>query len=218
MAKDYSNEKLLQTAETLFETLKTREEIANELAEYTYDTQKIAEGKALYDKAKAQQEANRKETKEETQAYQLFEKSFKNLVETYKAHRKRAKIIFKDDDAILKILVLKGTMATRILSLLEDIEIFYTELDKDQAFKTAVQKLKITQENITIQLTQLAETKQFYAKYQTEKGESQQATKDKDKAFTDLEKWVREFYTIAKIALEDKPQLLESLGKKVKRT
>lgn len=216
MAKDYSNEKLLQTAETLFETLKTREEIANELAEFTYDSAKIAEGKALYDQAKAQQEANRKETKEAIQAYEVFEKKFEALVQTYKAHRKRVKIIFKDEPATLKILAVSGTMATRILSLLEEIEILYTELDKDQTYKTAVQKLKITQENITAQLTQLAEVKTAYAHYNTEKGESQQATKDKDKAFSDLEKWVREFYAIAKIALEDKPQLLESLGKRVR--
>ena len=44
-----------------------------------------------------------------------------------------------------------------------------------------------------------------------------QATKDKDKAFAELEKWVREFYAIAKIALEDKPQLLESMGRIMKK-
>ncbi len=135
------------------------------------------------------------------------------MVETYKAHRKRAKIVFKDDDATLKILALKGSIATRVLTLLEEIGILYTELDKDNAFKTAVQKMKITPEDISAQLTKLAETKQLYAQYTTEKGESQQATRDKNKAFADLEKWVREFYTVAKIALEDKPQLLESLGK-----
>lgn len=48
------------------------------------------------------------------------------------------------------------------------------------------------------------------------RGENQQATKDKDKAFADLEKWVSEFYSIARIALEDKPQLLESLKKFVR--
>lgn len=42
MAKHFTEGKLLQTAETLFETLSTREEIAKELAECIYDTQKIA--------------------------------------------------------------------------------------------------------------------------------------------------------------------------------
>ena len=57
---------------------------------------------------------------------------------------------------------------------------------------------------------------QAYADYQKEKGESQQATKDKNNAFDALDKWVVRFFKVAKIALEDKPQLLESLGKTIR--
>ncbi|MDY6026376.1 hypothetical protein [Bergeyella zoohelcum] len=42
MAKHFTEEKLLHSAQSLFETLESRTEIAQELAEYTYDTQKIA--------------------------------------------------------------------------------------------------------------------------------------------------------------------------------
>lgn len=49
-----------------------------------------------------------------------------------------------------------------------------------------------------------------------EKGESQDATKLKDTAFGELDDWMREFYAVAKIALEDNPQLLESLEKFVR--
>lgn len=216
MAKHFTEEKLLHSAQSLFETLATREEIAQELAEYTYDAEKIAEGKALFEAAKAQQQANQKETKEEIQAYEKFNKAFGALVETYRTHRKKAKIVFKDEPATLKILALNGSIATRMLSLLEEIGILYSKLDKDNAFKTAVQKMKISPEDITAQLTKLAEAQQLYAQYTTEKGESQQATKDKNQAFAALEKWVRDFYSVAKIALEDKPQLLESVGKFVR--
>lgn len=209
----YTDEKLIQIGTALFETLNSRKELAQELAEYGYDAPKIAEGKALYDKAITSQEANRKETKEEIQALEVFNTSYKDLLERYKAHRKRARIVFKDEPSALKILALKGTMPLRTLSALEEIEILYTELDKDENYKKEVLKLKITQEQITEQLAKLAEAKNAYAKYTTEKGESQQATKDKTQAFGFFEKWVRDFYTIAKIALEDKPQLLESLGK-----
>jgi hypothetical protein len=52
--------------------------------------------------------------------------------------------------------------------------------------------------------------------YLREKGESQDATQLKDKAFANLDDWMSEFYAVAKIALEDSPQLLESLGKLVR--
>ena len=48
--------------------------------------------------------------------------------------------------------------------------------------------------------------------YKTEIGESQNATKQKDKSLKELEYWVCDFKQVNKIALEDQPQLLEVLG------
>ena len=42
------------------------------------------------------------------------------------------------------------------------------------------------------------------------------SNEDKNKAFEAMNKWVKEFYEVAKIALSDRPQLLESIGKLVK--
>ena len=53
------------------------------------------------------------------------------------------------------------------------------------------------------------------AEYKREVGESQDATKQKDAALSKLEDFMSEFYAIAAIALEDRPQLLESLSKQV---
>ena len=89
--------------------------------------------------------------------------------------------------------------------LLEDIEAFYKEFKAKPDLLTPLNKLKITDEHIETPLTTLANVKQAKAAYILEKGESQQATKDKDTAFAAFEKWVREFYAITKIALEDKP-------------
>lgn len=100
--KYYSEEKLLYSAQSLFETLATREEIAQELVEYTYDAEKISEGKALFEAAKAQQQANQRETKEEIQAYEKFNKAFGVLVETYRTHRKKAKIALEDKPQLLE--------------------------------------------------------------------------------------------------------------------
>lgn len=213
MSLHYTDDALIQIGTTIFHTLETRKDIADLLAEYGYDEAKISEGKTLYHQATASQESNRKETNEEIEAHQVFDNLFKALVETYKAHRKRAKVVFKDQPATLKILALTGTMPLRILSVLQEIEILYTELDKDESLKNALKIMKITPEDITAQLSKLAEVRTAYAKYTAEKGESQQATKDKNQAFGAFEKWVRNFHNLAKIALEDQPQLLESLGK-----
>ena len=79
-----------------------------------------------------------------------------------------------------------------------------------------IKRLKVDETHISAQLNLLSDTQKAYENYTKEKGESQQATKDKDDALVALEKWVREFYSVTKIALEDKPQLMEALGKHTK--
>ncbi|GIM54421.1 hypothetical protein [Capnocytophaga cynodegmi] len=197
----------------IFENISKNELLKNELAEYGYDDQEIAKGKALYDNAAQKLDLNKTESAEEKMAYDAFSKKFEELKKTYTTDRKKAKIIFKDEDTVLTVLVIKGVMSIRINGLLEDIDTFYKQLQAKEELRTPLKRLKITDEHIAEQLKALTEVRQAYLQYTNEKGESQQATKNKDAAFAELEKWVREFYSIAKIALEDQPQLLESLGK-----
>ncbi|WP_277632235.1 hypothetical protein [Avrilella dinanensis] len=97
--------------------------------------------------------------------------------------------------------------------LIDTMRLFYQTLADNPELATPLERLKINQQHITTQLENVTNTENAYANYVKEKGESQQATKDKNKAFDEMAKWVSEFYSIAKIALEDKPQLLESIAK-----
>lgn len=197
----------------IFENISKNEILRSELEEYGYDEQELNKGRSLYTTAQQKLDANKTETAEEKLAYDVFSKKFQELKNTYSTDRKKAKIIFKDQDAILSVLGVKGTASIRISGILDSVDTFYKQLQTKEEVRTPLRRLKITDEHIIEQLNLLEETKTAYQTYEKEKGESQQATKDKDKALADLEKWVREFYAIAKIALEDKPQLLEVVGK-----
>ena len=71
-------------------------------------------------------------------------------------------------------------------------------------------------DDINAGLTLIKEVEDSRAYYMKLRGISQDATKAKDAAITRMKDWMMEFFTVAKIGLEDNPQLLEALGKVVK--
>ncbi|GIM55247.1 hypothetical protein [Capnocytophaga cynodegmi] len=211
-----SNEQMLQNFGAMFENLSKEGDLKTELAEYGYDDAKIAEGKALYDEARKTFDANIKETREETSASLAFQEKYQNVQKKYSTHRKKARIVFEDNEEALRQLKLKGSAARAIATAMEEMRAFYLLLDTTPNLLTSLKQLKINEEDVKNQLQELPEVEKAYATYLQEKGESQQATRDKNKAFETLDKWVSKFHKVAKIALEDRPQLLEALGKFVR--
>ncbi len=143
----------------------------------------------------------------------MFDTALENTQATYSTDRKKAKIVFKDQPDVLKNLHIKGIAPVRNAALIDTMRLFYETLNTNTQLLNALQRLKITADHVNQQLTNIANTQNAYAAYIQVKGESQQATQDKNKAFDAVTKWVGEFYAVAKIALDDQPQLLESVAK-----
>lgn len=216
MKRRISETQLIQNYGVLFKNVKTESVLAAELAEYGYNAAAIAEGEALYNTLLEKYNTNKTETAEQTSAYAVFDQVLENTRAVYTTDRKKAKIVFKNHPDVLKNLQLKGLTPIRNAALIDTMGLFYETLNNNPDLLTPLNRLKITADHVASQLTKVTETQQAYATYIKEKGESQQATQDKNKAFDAVSKWVSEFYSVAKIALEDQPQLLESVAKLVR--
>lgn len=216
MGKRISETQLIQNYGVLFKNAKFESVLAGELAQYGYDAATIEQGEALYNTLLEKYDTNKTESAQETTAYAAFDSALENTQAIYSTDRKKAKIVFKDQPDVLKKLQLKGIASVRNAALIDTMRLFYETLNNYPELQTPLQRLKITAQHVTNQLTNITQTQQAYADYIREKGESQQATQDKNKAFDAVTKWVSEFYAVAKIALEDQPQLLESVAKLVR--
>ncbi len=78
-------------------------------------------------------------------------------------------------------------------------------------------QFKITPDTIAVCIEDIALLEKSRAIYHREIGELQEATKMKDIVLEELDEWMKDFYAVAKIAMENQPQLLESIGLKVRR-
>ena len=176
----------------------------------------MSNGKALLDKANELYSINIQKKQEETTSSVNYQKIYTEVTQMYSSHRKRAKIIFKNDENILRNLRINGASIRTKSEYTEDIKVFYGTLSHSEELKNKLKQVKVFPEEIEEQLIKINQVKTAYEDYLKYKGESQQSTKDKNKAFDSLDKWVKDFYQIAKLTFEDRPQLLEIFGKFVR--
>jgi hypothetical protein len=99
---------------------------------------------------------------------------------------------------------------------LEAAKKFYSVASTDSAIQGKLARLKISTDDLSAANAMISDLEAARSEYLKEKGESQDSTKAKDAAFAKIDDWMSEFYAVAKIGLEDNPQLLEALGKTVR--
>ncbi len=202
----------LERYRVALENVVSQNEIATIMAEFGYDSALIEEGKQLFTQTRQVYDLNVKEDDETSLAYSNYSEKRHLLTDTYSLHRKKAKVIFRKDLETMKRLSLDGSIPAAYVKWLETAKKFYLEVLADTALQTKLSRLKITAEDLSAANTLISELEAARSEYLKEKGESQDATKQKDSTFANLDDWMSEFYAVARIALEDNIQLLESLG------
>ena len=104
MGKRTSETQLIQNYGVLFKNAKFESVLAGELAEYGYDAATIEQGEALYNTLLEKYNTNKTESSQETTAYAVFDTALENTQAIYSTDPKKAKIVFKDQPDVLKIL------------------------------------------------------------------------------------------------------------------
>ncbi len=212
----------LTDAETLelyrvaLDNAENQTEIATIMAELGYDSAVIGEGKSLLEETRKAYVFNKTEDDETSEAYADFSGKKEQLEDIYNIHRKKAKVIFRNDSLTADKLAISGSMPRTYIKWLETAKKFYSVASTDTDIQSKLARLKISAEDLTSANTAISDLEIARAEYLKEKGESQDATKAKDSAFVRIDDWMSEFYAVARIGLEDNPQLLEALGKIVR--
>lgn len=191
-------------------------QIAPALAQVGYDEAKLQEGKALLATAQNAHNTNRQHNLNATLAYDSFDQKRKALEVAYRNHRKRAKICFEDNPYQLLRLDVHKPYTTAYLPWMDSLKQFYTEVTTNPKVTAALQGLKVSEQALLSTKALLIRVEGLRQTYIDEKGQAQNATQTKNQALNTLQHWMRTFYKVAAIALEDQPQLMESLSKVVR--
>ena len=187
-------------------------QIQTYLTEYGYTPEKLQQGKALYEAALAAQQKQKREYGEQYSATAALNETWETAKESYIRHIKIARITFKNDPGAAAELALNGSRKRTLSAWLLEAKQFYQNILSNQGFLDAIAEYGITPAKLEAAKVEVEAVEAANLAQKKEIGEAQDATKARDAVIEELSTWLSDFVVIARIALEEKPQLIESLG------
>lgn len=187
-------------------------EIAERMALYTYTADKMMEGQQLHDQL------------EQLISMQIAHKADKQALTNTLHHArataqaayirvvKLARIAFQGQVEPWKTLGLEGSRAVGMAEMLAQARRFYTNALNDADILAALQRYHVTEADLLQGLALLAAVDTASAAREKAHGLALQTTQTRDETLQKLKAWVSDMFAVARVALEDRPDLLYALG------
>ncbi len=136
-----------------------------------------------------------------------------NTRKKFAEHRELLKVCFAGDKAARRELGLNRKVATTTGKFIAQFQSIYQTLqNRTELMSRASVEVGLTSEEVQDCLTMAEELKTLESRQAVADGESQNKTEEKNAAIAELWDFRQALIRIAKIALAEKPQLLEKLG------
>lgn len=190
--------------------------VLNAVSPFGYTETKLTEGATLLASATTLVETQKREYGEVDAAQSDYETQRENAHRHYMDLLAISKIAFKKDVKAISTLDLSGRRASTLSGWLKQTQGFYRALLANDEWKAALAIYGQTEEILTAQLAAIDGVAAASETKKKEMGDAQNATQERDEKLEELAEWVNDYEVIARIALADKPQLLEKLGIVVK--
>ncbi len=182
------------------------EEIQALVSGFGYSAETLAGGCELYERAQAAVNTQKLAAGTQQDATQALLEARKVATDAYQALAKVARAVC--DPAQLTALGLSGKMPLDTAGFLAAA---YTLFDNAANFGS-LSRFGYTAEKLAAERGRITAYDEANQKQEAAKGAAQQATREQDAALQALNEWMAQYLKIAKVALREKPQLLEKLG------
>lgn len=182
------------------------------LTPYAYDETRLQEGLALYQEAAALFHASLTEQGEKLGATADLYDRWSESRELLADQMARARIALRGKTAALLTLRLNQRRARRQAEWIVQARHFYAGALNDQEIMDALATMSITRQDLLDGLEAVNAFEQARQRQAKESGDTQGAFQARNEAQAALDRWVRDFRDIARLALRNRPQLIERLG------
>ncbi|MEQ9440027.1 MAG: hypothetical protein RIG62_13310 [Cyclobacteriaceae bacterium] len=179
------------------------------LATFSYDRPKLLKGQSLLEKVLELQSTKDDTYGAQKDATDAINQEWATLKTLFNEHRQLARLAFKDQRGVLTQLKLDTRLKTAFSGWITQATAFYGKIGQHSE---GMARYGVNTEVLHGAQSRLEALLGLYSQQSQRKAEAQHITEQRNKALKDLDHWMRDFYRIAKVALQDEPQLLEMLG------
>lgn len=190
--------------------------VLNAVSPMGYTETKLNTGATLLTDATTLVETQKREYGEVDAAQVTYETERKDAHSNYMDMLAIGKIALKKDVKAISTLDLTGRRASTLSGWLKQTQGFYRAILLNDQWKAALAVYGQTEEKLMAQLAAVDGVATASEIKKKEMGDAQNATQERDEKLEELVDWVSDYEVIARIALAEKPQLLEKLGIVVK--
>jgi hypothetical protein len=179
---------------------------------FGYNQTKLNAGLALLAQAEAEVNRHKVEYGEQYEASQTLAATWEAAKAPYARTLAVARVAFKGNPKADAALMLKGDRRNSLSGWLEQAEALYGNLTSQPDLLEDLSGFGYDLPKVAAEYDLVQAVKEANLAQEAEKGDAQQATKDRDAAIDALDDWMADFKQIAIAALSDAPQQLEKLG------
>lgn len=203
----------LHIARLAISNTRTDDELKVRVARFGYTDAKLDEGQRLYDAAVAAVSAQASAAAAQYLASAEARAAEQRARESYQALAQVARAVLQTNPAQRAALGLVGNAPQSISAFLSTAETLFQNaltvpIIRDNLRNYGYDAARLGQEQAAIRAFD-----QAYRARVAAMGAAQQATRDQSAALAALRRWHAQYMKIAKVALHDKPKLIEKLGK-----
>jgi hypothetical protein len=186
-------------------------EILERMNGYGYAAERITGGEELLKKARRLVARHSEEYSDQYVATDELEKSRATAYAGYMITLKVVRVAFGNQPGKLPDFNATGRRKRSLSGWLNDARVMYTNLQTPEALDVMA-KYGYTAERLQEEYQKVEAVAQLHSKRLAETGSAQQSTQERDAAIDEVCNWFSDFRAIVRVALYDKPQLLEALG------
>jgi len=200
--------KLLMASEVLH-LLKYNWTTIRIMKNFGYDAQKIADFTVVYEQA---HEANMHKSNGfagKVGANINFKKLFAGKKKKLSYLIRIARVLFEQEAETLSLLQLDRRQARTVIGQLDFMDHLYQQLFERQDLAARLTPFGYSTEALTALRTEYQELRIAFNNLSSSSAAAQEATRERNRKMEELNQWMREYYTFAKIAFELNPDWLE---------